>query len=121
MFGISLDPIKIITRGWAMGKLGRTLIVALLAMIGIAVFVFISSEPKLLTECPYYSVIAGIWILGIIGLYLWSGSLSELPRLKLTFGGGSRPGREDVGDNSYHIGGLYLVLLLLQQTRAVRN
>lgn len=88
-----------------MGKLGRILVIVILVMVGIVVFVAISSEPKLLTECPYYSAIAGFWILGIIGLYLWSGIISESPRLKVTFGGGNRLGREDVGDHPYHIGG----------------
>ncbi|MFC1956366.1 hypothetical protein ACFLWZ_07645 [Chloroflexota bacterium] len=42
---------------------------------------------------------------GIIGVYLWLGILSESPRLKVTFGGGSRPGHADIGDDSYHVGG----------------
>ena len=104
MFEFSVDPIRITTRVWAMGKLGRTLVTTFLVMVGIAVFVVIS-QPSILTKCSYYGFIAGFWILGIIGLYLWLGILSESARLKVTFNGGGRPGRADIGDDSYHVGG----------------
>ena len=88
-----------------MGKLGRFLVVVILAMIVIAVFVGLSSEPKLLTEYRYYGIIAGIWIIVIIGFFVWFIVLSQLPSLKVKYGGGMRQGREDIGDYPYHVGG----------------
>lgn len=87
-----------------MGKLGRALITTILAMVGIVVFVVIS-QPSIIANSPYYKITASIWILGIIGVYLWLGILSESPCIKVTFGGGGRPGRAEIGDDSYHVGG----------------
>ncbi|MDP2919516.1 MAG: hypothetical protein Q8O43_04780 [Dehalococcoidia bacterium] len=86
-----------------MGKLGRTLVTTFVAMVVITAFVVIS-QPSILPKNPYYGIISGIWILGIIGVYLWLGILSESPRIKVTFGGGNRPGKEGV-DDPYHVGG----------------
>jgi len=99
-----------------MGKLGRTLVTTFLAMVGLAVFVAIS-QPSMLTKSPYYLPIASIWILGIIALYLSLGILSESARLKVTFGGGSRPGREETGDSPYHDGGaIFLFVAIVSNT-----
>jgi hypothetical protein len=103
--GILKTTVKYTTRAWYMGRLGRTLVVVILAMIVIAVFVGVSSEPKLLTEYRNYGIVSGIWFTLIIGLFVWLSVLTGLPRLKVEFHGGNRLGREDAGDHPYHQGG----------------
>ena len=103
-----------------MGKLGRALVIICIAMTGIALIVGIS-KPTMFTDWPYYPYIAGIWVTITIGLWIYLGVLSESPRLKVTFGGGSRLGREDVGDYPLHVGGLIFSVVITATNTGARK
>lgn len=101
-----------VTRAWYMNRLGRILVVVILAMIAIVVFVQVSSMPKPLTEYRNYGFILGVWYVALFALFVWLIALLGSPRLKVEFHGGSRPGRTDIGDYQYHVDGAISIFVV---------
>jgi len=100
MVGFSLNPIRYITRVWAMGKLGRTLVIVCLVVTAIAVYVGFSIKPTGFG-------LAAVWIVPI-GFWIWLGVLSESARMNITWHYSTRSlGGKENGDLPHHVGGMF--------------
>ncbi|MFC2056224.1 hypothetical protein ACFLTO_01490 [Chloroflexota bacterium] len=99
----TINPIKVITRAWDMGIKGVILVVVwgFVAVVAVYSWYWFGIDLGALG-------LTAVWVVPI-GFFIILGVWVNSARLSVTFGGGARSGREDIGESPYNIGGALFV------------